>query len=253
MPNAAGSAYVEEGRTKIIAAVYGPRQGADRGQQAAEGLLQVDVQFAAFCARDARREENEKRAVLYTSILQTTLESVVLLERYIKTSFDVSIFVIEDDGSALTASLSAASLALADARIEMRDLIAGATVHLVGAEGEASAVKAGTLLLDCEAEEERQLPGGSAVLHLGLCPSRGSTCLLHSIGPLPPHPFEQMVLLAKDTAEVVGAEMRRCLENRVERRILKRARLSSISMLSGEHGQPDGDVLETVDTSEMSM
>jgi len=221
VPNAAGSAYVEQGRTKIVAAVYGPRQAGPGQQALSEGVVTVNLQFTPFCSRSTTREENAKRALFYNSVLQGSLASVVLLERYAKTAIEVNIMVLEDDGATLTAALSAASLALADASIEMRDIAAGATVHLHAGSGDAR----GTLLLDCDGEEEHSMPEGSAVLHLGLCPSRGVLCLIHSAGPLPPGLFEQMVLLAKDTAEAMAAEIRRCLESRVERRAAKRLKL----------------------------
>lgn len=132
--------------------------------------------------------------------------------RYAKTAFDITLLVLEDDGGVLTGCLAAASLALADAKVEMKDLIAGATVHLSG----------GRLLLDCERAEELALQERAAVLHLGLCPTRGMVCLLHSVGPLPAEPFERMVLLGKQTAEAFGHEMRRCLEEQVRRAERKR-------------------------------
>ncbi|CAK9022632.1 unnamed protein product [Durusdinium trenchii] len=241
VPNAAGSAYLEQGRTKILATVYGPRQAErDRQQARAEGQLFVEVHFAPFCARDFNKEESEKRAVLYNSILQSTLESVILLERYGKTAFDVTLLVLEDDGAVLTGSLAAASLALADAKVEMRDLIAGATVHLKPRD--ASAAGGEELLLDCDRAEELAMPEKSAVLHLGLCPARGLVCLLHSVGPLPPKPFEQMVLLAKDTAEAFGAEMRRCLQDQVHRRAEKKRARSFGEILEVDSSFLDEDM-----------
>lgn len=219
--NAPGSAYMQQGRTKIIATVYGPRPVVDRGQTSAEGSLLLDFSFAPFASRYESREGNEKRTLLYGSVLQRALESIVNLERYAKLALDVSVHVLEDDGSVLTAALAAASLALADAKVEMRDLAAGASVHMVPG---AAANGGPLLLLDCEGEEERSLPEGCAVLHLGLCPAQGTVCLLHSGGPIPAEPFEQMVLLAKETAEKIGAEMRRGVEERELRRSAKRAR-----------------------------
>merc|ERR1712190_196100 len=174
------------------------------------------MQFAPFCSRSRGREENERRALLYNSVLSRSLESVVLLDRYGKTAFDVSIMVLEDDGAVLTAGLIVASLALADAGVEMRDIAAGASVHVSG----------GNLLLDCNEEEERSLQDGAAVLHLGFCPSRGSMCLMHSVGPLPTEHFERLVLLAKETAQTIAAEMRKCLERSVEQREAKRQKRS---------------------------
>lgn len=235
VPTAAGSAYIEQGGTKILASIFGPRQATERAQReaAAEGLLAVDLSFAPFCSRDGTREGNEKRAVLYNATLQRALESLVLLERYARTAFDVHLLVLEDDGAVLTAALAVACLALADATVEMRDLAAGASVHLAAAAsgkgGGGAAAAEPQLLLDCDGEEERRLPEGSAVVHLGLCAARGSVCLLHSAGPLPLAHLERMVALAKGTAEAVGAEMRRCLERRAEEQgpqTAKRARLS---------------------------
>eukprot|EP00928_Gymnodinium_smaydae_P052834 TRINITY_DN36986_c0_g1_i1.p1 TRINITY_DN36986_c0_g1~~TRINITY_DN36986_c0_g1_i1.p1 ORF type:complete len:298 (-),score=63.03 TRINITY_DN36986_c0_g1_i1:89-982(-) len=228
VPNAVGSAFAQQGNTKIIAAVYGPRQVlGDRqaGASAAEGFLNVDFQFSSFASRYTGKDENDKRALLYGTVLQRALESVVLLERYAKTAFDLSILVLEDDGAALTAALSAASLALADASVEMRDLAAGVTVHLAADDGSGRWPQ--PLLLDCDASEQASLPEGSAVLHLGLCPARGNVCMLHCAGPLPSTQLEHMTLLAKDTAEAIGTEIRRCLQHRVERRAEKRQRLAA--------------------------
>jgi len=232
VPNAAGSAYIEQGSTKVLAVVYGPRQAGERAQReaAAEGILAVELGFAPFCSRAFSREESEKRALLYTSALQRALESVVLLERYAKTAFDLHLLVLEDDGAVLTAALAAAALALADAAVELRDLAAGATVHLAPGLGPGGR---GQLWLDCDGAEERSLPEDSAVLHLGLLPARGSVCLLHSSGPLPSAEFEQMVALAKGTAQAVGTEMRKCLERRVEEQAAKRPRLA------GSNGEPE--------------
>jgi len=243
VPNAAGSSFVEQGRTKVIASVFGPRQAGERAQReggggTAEGLLAVELQFAPFASR-VTRSEGSKRAILYSSLLQSSLESMVLLDRYAKTAFDVSLLVLEDDGAVLPTALTAASLALADANIEMKDLAAGATVHLVSAADGSQKRTAPCLLLDCNGDEERIMAAGSAVVHLGLCTSRGNLCLLHSAGPLPTDSFEQMVLLAKETAEAVGVQMRQCLESTTASRAAKRKRLSA----EVEDGTQDGNFL----------
>lgn len=216
VPNASGSAYVEQGNTKIVAAVYGPREADQRAQvtaSATEGLLYAELTFAPFACMGLSKDGNEKRAVLYSSILQGALESVTALERYKGNIINVHLLVLEDDGSVLSAALTAASLALADASIETQDLAAGTSIHLASS-GPASS----TMLLDCDRAEEQWMPAGSAVLHLGFCPSSGALCMMHSSGPLPPKSFEQMVLLGKDAAEALGREMRNCVEQRAAKR-----------------------------------
>jgi len=223
VPHATGSAYIQQGQTKIFAAVFGPRQAADRTSATAEGMISVDLHFAPFCSQKFSRDDNDKRAALYSAILQRSIESIILLDRYAKTIFDINLLVIEDDGAALTAAISVASLALADANVEMRELAAGVTLHLTkSADPEHPRA---FILLDCDGVEEEELREDSAVLHIGFCSSKRKLCLMHSTGPTPSDHFERMVMLAKDAAEVISNEMRSCLERRATRRAAKRARI----------------------------
>jgi exosome complex component MTR3 len=52
------------------------------------------------------------------------------LEQYPKSLIDLYITVLEDDGSALAAAITCASLALANAEIEISDLVAGCALGL---------------------------------------------------------------------------------------------------------------------------
>eukprot|EP00971_Amphidinium_carterae_P156004 3092846-Amphidinium_carterae.1 len=56
------------------------------------------------------------------------------MDRYFKLAIDLNVLVLEDDGSALASALSVASLALADAGVEVRDMMAGVTLHRVMCE-----------------------------------------------------------------------------------------------------------------------
>ncbi|XP_040110076.1 exosome complex component MTR3 [Oryx dammah] len=57
--------------------------------------------------------------------LQEALEPAVRLGRYPRAQLEVSALLLEDGGSALAAALTAAALALADAGVEMYDLVVG--------------------------------------------------------------------------------------------------------------------------------
>lgn len=48
---ATGSAYIEVGTTKAMAAVYGPRQTERREAFSTDGYLSVDVKLASFATR----------------------------------------------------------------------------------------------------------------------------------------------------------------------------------------------------------
>ena len=53
--NANGSAYIEAGKTKIIASVYGPISQARSEGYKEKGSLSVDFKFATFSCRNGRR------------------------------------------------------------------------------------------------------------------------------------------------------------------------------------------------------
>ena len=60
--------------------------------------------------------------------LLVTLEAAVLLHTFPKSNVDVYCLILESAGSDLAVCISAASLALADAGIEMTDLVSACSV-----------------------------------------------------------------------------------------------------------------------------
>uniref|UniRef100_F7ERN2 Exosome component 6 n=1 Tax=Monodelphis domestica TaxID=13616 RepID=F7ERN2_MONDO len=128
LSQAKGSAYLEAGRTKVLCAVSGPRPvEGERGAAAggAGGRLLCDFRRAPFSGprrRGAGGGAEERELAL---ALQEALEPAVRLGRYPRAQLELSALLLEDGGSALAAALTAASLALADAGIEMYDLVVG--------------------------------------------------------------------------------------------------------------------------------
>ena len=141
---AAGSSYVEMGSTKVMAAVYGPREapprgGAASGDATASGALECAVQLAPFAVRPRRPRggatvEAGRQA---SQVLDAALRPALLLARYPKALIEVHALVLEADGGEGAACLVAAALAVADAGIEMVDLPAAMCVagHAVRAHG----------------------------------------------------------------------------------------------------------------------
>ncbi|OEH75129.1 exosome complex [Cyclospora cayetanensis] len=60
--------------------------------------------------------------------VRAAAEGIILRRLYTQTKITISILVLADDGSILSASLIAASLALADAGVAMRDLLPACTI-----------------------------------------------------------------------------------------------------------------------------
>ena len=141
---AAGSAYLELGHTKVLCSVFAAHQhGADGNLQ--RGKLECSLRFTTFAQRVRRLSSaasTQERE--FSSAMAAALSASVQLDRYPKSTLPVHVLVIEDDGGALAAAISCASLALADASVFLYDLVtACSTAHLPG----------GGLALDCTGSE----------------------------------------------------------------------------------------------------
>jgi len=134
LPNADGSALVAYGDTVAVAAVYGPREVHPRHLALPDrAILRVRYHMAPFSTHDERkRPEPTRREIEISKILREALEPVILLEQFPRTSIDVFIEIIQADGSTRVASITAASLALADAGIPMKDLVVGISIGKIG-------------------------------------------------------------------------------------------------------------------------
>ncbi|KAI0807497.1 mRNA transport regulator 3 [Fomes fomentarius] len=149
-----GSAYIETERTKIACAVYGPRQSKSTTYNE-KGRLNVEVKFAPFSCTKRRVpiRDAEDRSVAVQ--IQQALVPAVRLELLPKSTVDIFITVIENDGieGCIASGSVAASAALADAGIEMLGLVASCSAAVVGEEiwldptEEEGKVSSGTLIL----------------------------------------------------------------------------------------------------------
>eukprot|EP00884_Botryococcus_braunii_P017231 jgi/Botrbrau1/4191/Bobra.0192s0050.1 len=125
---AAGSGYAEFNNTKVMCAVYGPRESDRREPLMEQGRLNCDIRFARFAGpvRAAVPESGKEREM--SGLLERALEPAVLLHTFPKMFVDVYCLVVEADGGELPTAIIAASLALADAGIALRDLVPACTV-----------------------------------------------------------------------------------------------------------------------------
>ena len=130
-----GSAYFETGLNKVLAIVTGPVESRKQSEQTGKkGVISVHVTSSAFNGNDHRRKRlNERRTLEMESILRKTFEGVVLLELYPRSEINITLHVLETDGSVICTMVNAVTLALMDAGISMSDIITACTVgHVHG-------------------------------------------------------------------------------------------------------------------------
>ena len=125
------SAYIEQGATKIMVGVFGPKEVQRRSEFTVTGQLTVEFEFAPFSCEGGRRlgprgEDREAKEL----VLAEALSSTVCLNKYPKSVIEVGVTVIEADGGVVAASLTAAGLALAEAGIHLCDLVVGIKIGL---------------------------------------------------------------------------------------------------------------------------
>uniref|UniRef100_A0A8D0DUH4 Exosome component 6 n=1 Tax=Salvator merianae TaxID=96440 RepID=A0A8D0DUH4_SALMN len=226
LSQAKGSAYVElDGGTKVLCSVAGPREAAAKGglpggggaaaaAAAGEprGRLVCDFRRAPFSGRGARSHPSEREPELALA-LQEALEPAVRLARYPpRAQLEVDALVLQDGGSALAAALCAAGLALADAGVELYDLVVACALCRRSGPGAA----AGEWLLQPTEREER---AAAARLTVALLPSLNQVCgLLGSGEGGLPDSWAQAVRLGLDGCQRLYPLLRQSLLRAAKRR-----------------------------------
>jgi len=180
-----GSAYVEFGETKVIAAVFGPREAHPKHLALPDrAILNCRYHMTSFSVEERKPLGMTRREVELSKVIREALETVTFLEEFPRASIDVYIEVIQADGGTRTTGLTAASLALADAGIPMADLVAAVAIGKVD----------GQLVLDlCDIEDKY----GEADMPVAMAPRFNSIVLLQLNGRLTPDEFKKGLALAQ--------------------------------------------------------
>ena len=181
LKRADGSAYMEWGGNKALAAVYGPREARPRHiQNPTRAIVQCRYNMAAFSVSDRKRQGPDRRSVEISKIMSEALEHVVFTEQFPRASIDVYIEVLQADAGTRCTGLTAASVALAYAGIPMRDFVSACAVGKVD----------GQIVLDLGKQEDNL---GDADLPIAIMPRTKEILLLQMDGHLTIEEFNKAV------------------------------------------------------------
>lgn len=170
LKQADGSASIRQGKTYIIAGVYGPRELHPRHLTLNDrAYLRVTYRMATFSVPDRKRPAPSRREKEISMVIANALKPMLFLEEFPKAVVDVFVTVIQADGGTRCAAINAASLALADAGIPMRSLVPAVAV------GKAD----GKLLVDLGDEEDKY---GQGDVPMAIVPQTGEITLLQQDG-----------------------------------------------------------------------
>ncbi|AEA47062.1 exosome complex exonuclease Rrp41 [Archaeoglobus veneficus] len=130
-----GSCYIEMGKNKIVAAVYGPREVHPRHlQDPSRAIIRYRYNMAPFSVEERKKPGPDRRSIEISKVSREALEPVILKELFPRSGIDIFVEVLQADAGTRTACLNAASVALIDAGVAMRGMITAVAVAKV--EGE---------------------------------------------------------------------------------------------------------------------
>ncbi len=202
LPNADGSAYLEQGRNKVLVGVYGPKEAHPRHiAQQDRAVIQCRYHMAPFSVDERKSPAPSRRDIELSKVIREALEPAVFLEYYPKTSIQVYIEILQADGGTRCAGITTAALALADAGIPMRDLVVAC------AAGKAD----GKIALDLMDTEDKI---GDADVPVAYMPNLEAITLLQMDGNLSPDEFEKAINMAVEGCKQLYAKQKEALKSK---------------------------------------
>jgi exosome complex component RRP41 len=184
LPNADGSAYVEHGKNKILVGVFGPREVHPKHLALQDRTrLRCRYHMAPFSVQERKSPAPSRREIELSKVIRESLEPSIFTERYPRTSIDVYIEVLQANGGTRCASITAASLALADTGIPMRDLVCACAAGKIEDK----------IVLDLSDVEDKK---GLADVPVALMPNFNAITLLQMDGILSLKEFKKTVDMA---------------------------------------------------------
>ncbi len=190
LKRADGSAYVEVGNTRVMAAVFGPQElHPEHMREPDRAVLNARYNMAPFSVDDRMNPAPGRRDKEISLVTEKALEPVVFLEEFPKAEIKVLVEVIEADASTRVTGITAAGLALVDAGIPMRGIVQAA------APGKLE----DTMVLDVAGEEDAYGKADIPVAMIDADPER--ITLLQMDGDIPPSDVEEAIDLATEGCE----------------------------------------------------
>jgi exosome complex component RRP41 len=145
LKRADGSAIFKFGKTYALAGVFGPKIMHPRHlQDPQKAFLRCKYTMAPFSTNERIRPGTSRRSVEISKVIKEALSNVLFFEDYPKTAIDVYIEILQANATTRCAGLNAASLAMAEAGIAMKNLISSCSVGKVD----------GKIILDVGGDED---------------------------------------------------------------------------------------------------
>lgn len=193
-----GSAYLEQGETKVLCAVYGPHDPHQKGRILDDRCtIKCQYSMATFSTNERKqRPRGDRRAMDFARQMEAAFEATILTENYPRSQIKIFCELLQADGSNLAACVNAASLALADAGVPMRGIVSAAS---------CSCAFGGVICADTSFREESASVGRVTVATISGREEFILTDLKNQV-------HRDYLSAMLDTAQKAAAQMHSCLE-----------------------------------------
>ncbi len=204
LKNADGSALFKIGNTCAVAGVFGPREVHPKHEEKTDkAILRTRYRMSPFSTTERSKPGFSRRSIEISMLIRKALTPVLFLEDFPKTAIDVHIEIIEADASTRCAAINAASLALADAGVPMRDLVASCSAGKVNGE----------IVLDVAGEEDTE---GEVDMPVAYYPMKDEITLIQMDGIATKDEIKQMLELAIRGCKIIYEMQRNALREKYE-------------------------------------
>ena len=202
LDKADGSAYIEQGKNKILVAVYGPREAHPKHIALPDrAVIRCRYHMAPFSVDERKNPAPSRREQELSKVIRESLEPVVLTDLYPRTTIDLFVEILQSDGGSRCAGITGASLALADAGIPMRELVAACAIGKIE----------GKLALDLSDAEDKY---GEADLPVAFVPNANLVTLIQMDGELTTEEFDRGLDMAVEACKNIHTMQREALKKK---------------------------------------
>ena len=206
IPNADGSAYFKIGNTWAYAAVYGPRNLHPKFlQDPSKGILRCNYNMMPFSSSGERvRPGGSRRSKEISMVTEKALLPVLDLVEYPNSVVDVFIELPQTEAGSRCAGICAASMALADAGLAMKDLVAAISVGRVDDK----------IVVDLNYLEESYPDGPVADIPVAMMPNQGKITLLQMDGLISKDNLKKALEMAKKACKDIYEIQKKALKEK---------------------------------------
>lgn len=200
-----GSAFFKIGNTAAYAAVYGPRECHPKHMQDPKtGILRCNYNMMPFSTEERVKPGPSRRSKEISMVTEKALLPVISLEDYPNAVVDVFIELTETDAGSRCAGICAASIALADAGITMRDMVAAVSCGVIDHQ----------IAIDLDGPEEHLEDVEVADIPVAMIPSTEEITLLQMDGKVSKEELMKALETVKPVLKNIAEIQRKALKEK---------------------------------------